>query len=143
VARLGVGEVDLSSELGVQLGPDEHELLWVRSQLVMYSAAAGLDAPVGPVWTDIEDLAGLRRSSEGLRRLGYVGRACIHPAQIPVVREVFTPSPAEIAQAEHLVERYDAAIAIGQGVIKDDRGAMVDEAVVRAARRTLAAISRV
>ncbi|MGH9059609.1 MAG: HpcH/HpaI aldolase/citrate lyase family protein, partial [Acidimicrobiales bacterium] len=46
VARLGVGEVDLSSELGVQLGPDEHELLWVRSQLVMYSAAAGLDAPV-------------------------------------------------------------------------------------------------
>ncbi|WP_433496481.1 HpcH/HpaI aldolase/citrate lyase family protein [Sphaerimonospora sp. CA-214678] len=134
VARLQVGEADLRADTGITPGGDERELLWVRSQVVLASAAAGIDPPVAPVSTDFRDLDALRASTLGLARLGYVGRACIHPAQIAVVNEVFTPADDEVARARDLVTRFEAA---GTGVLLDSDGRMVDEAVVRQARRIL------
>ncbi|MEV0973525.1 HpcH/HpaI aldolase/citrate lyase family protein [Microtetraspora glauca] len=134
VARLQVGEADLRADAGITLGPDERELLWVRSQVVLASAAAGIDPPVGPVSTDFRDLDALRDSTAALARLGYVGRACIHPAQIAVVNEVFTPAAEEVAWAGDLVDRFEAS---GSGVLLDSKGRMVDEAIVRQARRVL------
>ncbi|MBA8956891.1 hypothetical protein ACFQU9_14080 [Actinomadura namibiensis] len=113
-------------------------LLWARSQVVLASAAARVRPPIAPVSTDFRDLEALRTSTLALRRLGFRGRACIHPAQLPVVNEVFTPSPQEIARARDLVARHDAAMAEGSGVCLDERGRLVDEAVVRSARRLLA-----
>lgn len=139
VVRLQVGEADLRADIGVDPSPDEHELLWVRSQVVLASAAAGIEPPVGPVSTDFADPAALRTSTEGLRRLGYHGRACIHPAQVSVVNEVFTPSPFEVARARALLAGYEAALAAGDGVFVDESGRMVDLAVVRSARRVVAA----
>ena len=138
VRRLQVGEADLRADIGVTLGDDERELLAVRSMVVLASAAAGIEPPVGPVSTQFTDLDALRASTQALARLGYVGRACIHPAQCLVVNEVFTPSAEEVAAARDLVARYEAAVAAGEGVFTDDRGRMVDLAVVRAAHRTLA-----
>ncbi|MGI5158882.1 HpcH/HpaI aldolase/citrate lyase family protein [Microbispora sp. CA-102843] len=135
VARLQVGEADLRADTGITPGDDERELLWVRSQVVLASAAAGIDPPVGPVSTDFRDLDALRASTLGLARLGYVGRACIHPAQIAVVNEVFTPADDEVGWARDLVARFEAE---GSGVLVDSNGRMVDEAVVRQARRILA-----
>ena len=137
VVRLQVGEADLRADIGVTLGPDERELLYVRSSVVLASAAAGIEPPVGPVSTNFRDLEALRESTEALARLGYQGRACIHPAQAAVVNEVFTPSGDELAAARILVERYDAALSNGEGVFTDENGRMVDLAVVRQARRTL------
>lgn len=134
VRRLQVGEADLAAELGVVPGDDERELLWVRSSVVLASAAARVDPPVGPVSTDFRDLGRLRASTEALRRLGYAARACIHPAQVPVVNAVFTPSPAEVDRARELVARFDAA---GGGALVGPDGRMVDEAVVRRSRRLL------
>lgn len=134
VARLQVGEADLRADTGIAPGDDERELLWVRSQVVLASAAAGIDPPVAPVSTDFRDLDALRASTLALARLGYVGRACIHPAQIAVVNEVFTPADDEIAWARDLTARFEAA---GTGVLLDSNGRMVDEAVVRQARRIL------
>jgi citrate lyase subunit beta/citryl-CoA lyase len=139
VSRLQVGEADLSAELGVVLGADERELLWVRSQAVLASAAAGIEPPVGPVSTNFRDLDALRASTISLWRMGYRSRACIHPAQVAIVNEVFTPSPQELEQARELLARYDAAVESGDGVFTDDSGRMVDLAVVRTARRTIAA----
>ena len=136
VSRLLVGEADLSAELGVRLGDDERELLWVRSQLVLVSAAQRLDPPLGPVSVDFRDLDRLRTSSEALRRLGFAGRSCIHPAQVGVVNDAFTPSVAEAAAAAAVVRAFDAA---GGGVLVGADGRMVDEAVVRQARRVLSA----
>jgi citrate lyase subunit beta/citryl-CoA lyase len=138
VVRLQVGEADLRADIGAMLGEDERELLHVRSMIVLASAAAGIEPPVGPVSTNFRDLEALRASTRALARLGYVGRACIHPAQAAVVNEVFTPDAADVAAARALVERYDAAVAAGLGVFVDDSGRMVDLAVVRQARRTLA-----
>ncbi|MEV6162034.1 CoA ester lyase [Streptomyces sp. NPDC052052] len=139
VAHLQAGEADLRAELGMEPGPEERELLPIRVSLVLACAAARVGPPVGPVSTDYRDTEALRRSTEALRALGYRSRACIHPAQIPVVHEVFTPSPAELDAARDLVDRFDAALREGRPVIVGADGRMVDEAVVRTARRTLAA----
>jgi citrate lyase subunit beta/citryl-CoA lyase len=138
VQRLQVGEADLRADLGVELGSDQRELLYVRSQVVLISAAAGIDPPVGPVDTNFRDVEALAESTRAVKRMGYLGRACIHPAQAAVVNEVFTPTADEVAAAQDLIARFDAAVAAGDGVCVDAQGRMVDEAVVRQARRTLA-----
>lgn len=137
VQRLQVGEADLRADIGVELGADQRELLYVRSQVVLISAAAGIDPPVGPVDTNFRDADALRESTLAVKRMGYLGRACIHPAQAAVVNEVFTPSAEDVAAAQDLIVRFDAAMAAGDGVCLDANGRMVDEAVVRQARRVL------
>ncbi|TDE39277.1 CoA ester lyase [Actinomadura sp. 6K520] len=138
VHRLQIGEVDLAADAGLDPGPDEAELAFARSMTVLASAAAGLPPPVGPVSAITADPAALAESTERVRRQGFVGRACVHPAQIPVVHEVFTPSAAEIARAKDVLARYDAAAAAGSGVVLDAAGRLIDAAVIRLARRTLA-----
>jgi citrate lyase subunit beta/citryl-CoA lyase len=138
VRRLQTGEADLSAELGMEPGPDRAEFAPLRWTLVLTSAAAGLDAPVGPVEIRLGDLAGLRASTQALRRQGFGGRAAVHPAQVPVINDVFTPSQAELEQAAMVVQRFDAAAASGAGAAVTDDGRMIDEAVVRGARRVLA-----
>jgi citrate lyase subunit beta / citryl-CoA lyase len=142
VWQLGLGELDLCAEVGIQPSADERELLSIRVHVVLASAAAGLEPPVGPVWTDFRDLAALRRSTEALRRVGFGSRWAIHPAQVPVINETFTPTPEQLEAARRLVERYDSALDEGVGVCVGEDGHMVDEAVVRAARRILARARR-
>lgn len=137
VSHLGIGEADLAAELALRPSPDGRELLPLRLQVVVASAAAELPPPTGPVSVDVRDLAGLRSSTVALRAAGFGSRSAIHPDQVPVIEEVFTPTEAEVARAEEVVASYDAAIADGSGVIVDAQGRMVDEAVVRAARRTV------
>jgi citrate lyase subunit beta/citryl-CoA lyase len=142
VARLQLGEADLAADLGVTPGPDGRELWWARSQVVAASAAAGIDAPVAPVSTNFTDLDGLRESTIALRRMGFYGRACIHPAQLVVVHEIFTPTEDELAAAHDVLARFESARANGSGVCVDSQGRLVDEAVVRSARRLIAAQPR-
>jgi citrate lyase subunit beta / citryl-CoA lyase len=142
VWQLGLGELDLCAEVGIQPSADERELLSIRVQVVLASAAAGLEPPVGPVSTDFRDLAALQRSTEALRRVGFGSRWAIHPAQVPVINETFTPTPEQLEAARRLVERYDRALDEGVGVCVGEDGQMVDEAVVRAARRILARARR-
>lgn len=137
VLHLALGEADLTAELGLRPSDDSRELLPIRMQVVLASAAAGLAPPVGPVSTDFRDLDALRESTAALRRLGFRSRSCIHPAQVALVNDVFTPSAEEIARAQRLVELYDAAVVAGKGACVDDEGRMIDEAVVRSARQLL------
>jgi citrate lyase subunit beta/citryl-CoA lyase len=103
-------------------------------QAVVAAAAAGLQAPIGPVSTDIKDLYGLGHSTEALRRAGFGGRQAIHPSQVPVINLAFTPTAKELDRAEALLAQAQA----DEGVWVDESGRMVDEAVLRSARRTLA-----
>jgi len=142
VWQLGLGELDLCAEAGIQPSADERELLSIRIQVVLASAAAGLAPPIGPVSTNFRDLVALRHSTEALRRVGFGSRWAIHPAQVPVINQTFTPSLEEVEAARRLVERHDGALDQGVGVYVDEDGHMVDEAVVRSARRTLARARR-
>jgi citrate lyase subunit beta / citryl-CoA lyase len=138
VWQLGLGELDLCAEVGIQPSADERELLPIRVQVVLASAAAGLAPPIGPVSTDLRDLVALRRSTEALRRVGFGSRWAIHPDQVAIINEAFTPTAGQVEAARRMVDRYDGALGHGVGVVVDEDGRMVDEAVVRAARRTLA-----
>ena len=137
VTQLQVGEADLRADLGVTFGEDESELLLVRQRVIIVTAAFGLLPPVAPVSVEFRDLAAFRTSTERLARMGFVGRACIHPAQIDISHEVFTPSAEELTAAKSLIQAAEAAAREGRGAFTDDDGRMVDEAVVRHARRVL------
>jgi citrate lyase subunit beta/citryl-CoA lyase len=138
VWQLGLGELDLCAEVGIEPSADERELLPIRVQVVLASAAAGLAPPIGPVSTDYRELEVLQVSTAALRRVGFGSRWAIHPAQVPVINQAFMPTPEQLESARRLVERYDDALDQGVGVCVDEDGQMVDEAVVRAARRILA-----
>lgn len=142
VARLGIGEADLAADLGLQPGPGQAELIPLRLQIVVASAAQGIGAPVGPASLDFRDPDALRESTQGLIRLGFRARTAIHPAQIPTINEVFTPGPAEVARARRLVAAFGDSLRGGAGVTTDEDGRMVDVAVVRTAREILARAER-
>jgi len=137
VCTLGLGEADLRADLGVQ---DDDELLWARARVVNAAAAAGLPAPMLSVFTNVHDLAGLRESCLTGRRLGFVGRTAIHPRQLSVITEAFTPTSAEVAAAREVLAAAEAGQQAGTGAIALPDGRFVDEAVVRQAHRTLALI---
>lgn len=138
VHQLQIGEVDLTGETGIVPGDDEAELGALRAMVVLASTAAGINPPIGPVSRITSDLPALEVSTQRVRRQGFMGRACIHPAQIAVVHAVFTPSAAEIAEAESVIELVKAAEAQDSGVVLDAAGRLVDPAVLHAAHRTLA-----
>ncbi len=138
VDRLAIGEADLTAELGISPTAGVHGLWPLRMQLVVASAAAAIAAPVGPVQTDIHDLEHLRRTSHELSAAGFGARSAIHPTQIPVLNEVFAPSPDDVEWAEKLIAEFAARTDDGMGVFTDAAGSMVDEAVVRRARRIVA-----
>jgi len=138
VSHLGLGEVDLAADLGIYPSPDGRELNPIRIAVVVASAAAKLNPPIGPVHTDFRDLESLRQISHLLRRMGYGGQTAIHPDQIPVINQAFSPTDEELASARDIVERLDAAIEAGSGVTVAQDGSLIDEAIGRRARRTLA-----
>jgi citrate lyase subunit beta/citryl-CoA lyase len=89
----------------------------------------------GPV-ADHRDEEGLRAACGLARALGFDGKWCIHPAQVPVVNEAFSPTKEEILWAKKVVGAYEDANAAGSGAVSVD-GQMVDAASIRVARRTL------
>ncbi len=112
-----------------------HRFGYVMQRIVVAARAAGLRALDGPV-ADYGDEEGLRKSCLLVRSLGFDGKWCIHPAQIPIVNEVFSPTEAEVQWAKKVVAAYEEANAAGSGAVSVD-GMMVDAASVRMARGTL------
>jgi citrate lyase subunit beta/citryl-CoA lyase len=138
VTNITFGATDFAQDLGIEAGPDELETLVARSRIVLASRVAGIDPPIASVHIDLADEEGLRRSTEANRRMGFFGRSVIHPKQIPVVHEVFTPKPEDVAKAAKIIEALDSAEAEGKGTTMTDDGQFVDIAVVRKARAVIA-----
>jgi citrate lyase subunit beta/citryl-CoA lyase len=132
---LQLGEADLRADLGTSGTAGESTTQFARGMAVFASAAAGINPPVAAVSTNFKDLDAYRKSSQDFKEWGYFGRACIHPAQIEIANEVFTPSPDELAAAQDIIDRL---VAAGGGVALDVKGRMIDEAIAKIARRTLA-----
>ena len=143
VRTLVFGIADYSASIGARLvsisghGEKEEELYpghrwhFTLSNMVMHAKAFGrmaIDAPYG----NFKDLDGLRRSAVMASALGCDGKWAIHPAQIDIINEVFTPSPAEIDLAAKVIEANAQARAAGKGAVAVE-GRMVDQATVRLA----------
>ena len=133
VRHLSMGGVDLRRDLNT--GPGDQPLLYARSQLVVASRAAGLAPPVDSVYPHVSDDAGLRAEAEHARALGFFGKSAIHPRQLPVLNEVFTPNEEELAWAREVIGAFAAA---GGEPLQLDSGEFVDVPVAERAKRVLA-----
>jgi citrate lyase subunit beta/citryl-CoA lyase len=112
-----------------------HRFHYVMQRLVVAARAAGLRAVDGPL-ADYRDEEGLRESCLISRSLGFDGKWCIHPAQVEVVNEIFSPTEGEIEWARKVVKAYEEANAGGTGAISVE-GQMIDAASIKLARNTL------
>ena len=137
VAVLALGAVDLGVELALEPREDGLEILYARSALVVDSAAAGIRAPFDVVRLDWHDEARLEAECRLARSLGFGGKLCIHPSQLPVVNRVFAPAADDVAWARRVLEAYDEGLSAGRGAVALD-GQMIDLPVVERARRILA-----
>ena len=139
LAGLTWGAEDLSAAVGARATRDasgRYTDLFRYARLATILAAAAADvAAIDTVSPDFRDLDAFRRDCEEGARDGFVGRMAIHPAQVPVINEVFTPSPAEIAAASAVVKAF--AAAGNPGVVAVD-GRMYDRPHLKLAERLLA-----
>jgi citrate lyase subunit beta/citryl-CoA lyase len=128
---------DLVADLGVEWTPQGTGLMQARSQVLLSARAAGAPYPMEAVFMDFRNPEGLRVECELARTLGYIGKVAIHPSQIEVINDVFTPS-AEIVEYQRMVlAAFEEAEAEGKASIAVD-GKMVDYAVARVARAIIA-----
>ncbi len=133
VTRLVFGSIDF--QLDLDIADDDLALLPFRMRLVLASRVAGLPAPVDGVTTALDDEARIEAEARRARSLGFGAKLCIHPKQVAIVNGAFSPSAAELAWAQRVV---DAAAAAGGAAVAVD-GRMVDAPVLARARRLLAA----
>jgi citrate lyase subunit beta / citryl-CoA lyase len=141
VRRLAFGAGDYVLDMNLAWARDEAELAHARAAIAVASRAAGLDAPVDTVWTDLRDPEGLAEAARRAQRMGYQGKMCIHPDQIDAVNVVFTPTAEEVARAERVVAAFMAAEAAGSASIQLD-GQFIDYPIVAKARRLLDTMAR-
>jgi len=139
---LSLGQEDYSAALGMPfLGPGD---LVEDMRLVQRAAREAGILPLGFAGSiaEITDMEAFRASAERARALGMEGASCVHPAQVPILNAVFSPTAEEIETAEAMVAAYDAAMAEGLGAVSF-RGKMIDVPVVERARRALVLRDRI
>ena len=134
------GAEDLTAELGIPRTVEGDELLVARGHVVLAAASIGAD-PIDAVFVEIDKLDRLRQDATRARALGFTGKMAIHPDQVAVINEIFTPSASDVAAARRIVEAAEAAGAEGEGAFRLD-GRMVDAPVIRRAQRVLARDAR-
>jgi len=138
VHQLAFGGADFAADIDADPS-DERTTLYARSHVVLASRAAGIAAPIAPVWTDLSDADGLFESSRAARRLGFGGRSTIHPRQLEAIHAAFSPSVEEIESARQVL----AALREGGGASLTADRQFVDPAVARRARATLQLADRI
>ena len=131
VHRLVFGALDFGLDLGIQ--GDRDELLYFRSQLVLVSRLACIQPPVDGINTEIDDPERLQADTLRARRLGFGGKLCIHPKQVPYVNAAFLPTEDEISWARRIIA---AAAASGGGAVAN-QGHMVDRPIILRAEQIL------
>lgn len=131
VQALAVGGLDLCADLGCSFGWEP--LLHARSAVVMAAASAGIGAIDMP-WFDLQDDSGLAGECQRVRALGYGAKLAIHPRHVAGVNAAFSPSTEERDYAQGVIAAFEAAA----GNAFTFRGRMIDEPVIRSARRVLA-----
>lgn len=129
VVRLAFGSVDFALDTGC--AQDDTALLHARSSLVVASRVAGVAQPVDGVTVALDDPDAAGRDATQARRLGFTGKLCVHPRQVPAVNAAFTPSAEEVDRARRVVA------AAGDGAASRVDGEMVDVPVLERSRRIL------
>ena len=130
IVALYFGGVDMAAELRV---PNSYEnLIYARSKLVHAGASVGIDVIDVP-YLDLEDMDGMKKEAELVRNLGFTGKGSIHPKQINILNEVFTPSNEEIIKAKRIIDQFNAS---DTGLVVID-GKLIEKPVLREMKRRI------
>ena len=131
VTGLSFGAADYARAVGGS--PDAGSIRsFLAHRVVGLAAIAGVH-PIASAYTDIPDLGGLREAAEAAREIGFVGQSTIHPDQVPVVNEVFTPTEVEVERARELLDAFES----GAGGAARVGGVVLDEATIGRFRRRI------
>ena len=130
IAALYFGGVDMAAELRV---PNNYQnLIYARSKLVHAGASAGVDVIDVP-YLDLEDMDGMKKEAELVRNLGFTGKGSIHPKQINILNEIFTPPKEEIDKAKKIIDQFNAS---NTGLVVID-GKLIEKPVLREMQRKI------
>ena len=129
------GGGDLAAELRAGRSKEGTELEWIRRMMIVAARAAGVDA-LDTAFPHVNDDEGLRRETAFIKQLGFDGKSVIHPNQIPIIHEVYTPAERETEMAVRILEAASDAAKRGLGAVSLD-GRMIDAPVIKRAEYTL------
>ncbi len=129
-------DADLCRDLGARWTPEGTALLYAKSKVLLEARAAGLPHPTDGVYMRLNDDAGCRADAEAARQLGYVGKSAIHPRQVPIFNEVFSPKPEEVTYYNEMLEAFREGEKAGKGAVSF-QGKMIDIAMAKHAERVL------
>ena len=136
VAAIAFGAEDFTNDMGIERTDTGEEVAVPRAWVPVAARAGDVGALDSP-FVRFRDPDALREDARRARTMGYTGKFAIHPAQLEIINETFSPSPEEIEYARRVVEAWDAAEATGRGSLALD-GRMVDVPVVKRAQNLLA-----
>ena len=135
--RMAFGAADFTVDMQVAMSTSGEELNYPRARIAVACRAAGIAAPLdSPFMVDLKDMDALRADTLRAKHLGFGGRLCIHPNQIEICNQIYSPTEQEIAIAARVVAAYAEAEAVGKGAIQVD-GKMIDYPIVAQYRRVL------
>lgn len=142
ISRLAFGAVDFTADIGTSLSKTGIELLYARSLLILVSKAAGIYPPIDTVFSDIKDMPGYLKELNLVKQLGMFGKLVIHPSQIALAHQIFSPTAEEIEYAEKVIAVYAEAENSGVGAIQLE-GKMIDSPVASSAKKLLELSKRI
>ena len=140
ICAAAFGAEDYTNDMGIERRGDNDEITYAKNHVAIAARAAGVPALDTPFFA-FRDLDALRRDADDSRAIGYKGKFAIHPNQINIINECFSPSKEEIKHATDVIKAFEEASARGRGSTSLD-GSVVDVPVVKRAQGLLAAASR-
>ncbi len=135
VVSISFGTGDYTNCLCVDRTKDKEQFLYARSHIAICANIAGIDS-ADTVFFDIKDKDAFKDETKHAKLLGFTGKSCIHPSQISIVHQVFTPDSKSVEKSLKIMNESKKAAEKGIGVIVID-GKMVDEPVIRKAEKIL------
>ena len=135
VVAIAIGLEDYTADLGVSRTLEGKESFYARSRLVVAARAAGIQ-PIDSVFSDVADMEALKQNVMMSKSLGFEGMGCIHPRQIPVIRQGFSPDETEIEKSMKIVLAFESAKLRGLGVVSLG-SKMIDPPIVARAQKII------
>jgi citrate lyase subunit beta/citryl-CoA lyase len=135
IVAMAIGLEDYTADLGVQRTTEGKESFYARTRLIVAARAAGIQ-PIDSVFSDVADMDALHETVLISKSLGFEGMGCIHPRQIPVIKQGFSPDSTEIEKSKKIVLAFEYARRNGLGVVALG-SKMIDPPVVARAQNTI------
>jgi len=134
IRRLSFGGGDFTTDLNIKWDGEEKALAYARSRFVLASRVADLEQPIDTVFIDLADDAHFEQSVHTALEFGFQGKLCIHPKQVPIINDIFTPTDADLKQARAVIAAFKEAESAGSASIQVN-GYFVDYPIVKKAKR--------